>query len=324
MPLTSGTGPARFALPTLAALLMSCLCLLGVGDGQTARKAAGGAQPAAERGEDPLVDLNQDFRDAYARSRRALLDRAGPVILVEGDSLVLLHHGNRREAKVIPDVYHTLKAVSHVPLAVYVILVPFQDAPLDGECLAGLRDYRKRVVQAEAALQGHGLSEEALQRQRRILATSVRSLDAALAKKRVTALELENFTRGLGRDLLANAADAARAELDALDKQVRAWRATLPAEAWKQLHVVVMGSALPRRGNLATQYFARLLGEKGEGRRIVYAESTFEEARALNLLGTNLLDTRIGSAFFDDAERMHRDLLSDAARMRLEKMTVGP
>jgi hypothetical protein len=64
----------------------------------------------------------------------------------------------------------------------------------------------------------------------------------------------------------------------------------------------------------ATQYFARLLGENGEGKRIVYAESIFEESRALNLLGAHLLDTRIGSAFFDDAGRMHRDLLSDAAR----------
>jgi hypothetical protein len=273
---------------------------------------------------DPLVDLNQAFRDAYARSRRRLLDRAGPVIVVEGDSLVLLHRGKRLEAKVVPDVYHTLKAVSHVPLAVYVLLVPLEDAPLDKECLEELRAYRKRVVQAESALQGRGLSEEARERQRRIIRASVRFLDAALAKQRVSAEELGKFTRGLGKELLANAADAARAELDALDQQVRAWRATLPADAWKRVHVVVMGSALPRRGSLATQYFARLLGETGEGRRIVYAESTFEEPRAVNLLGTHLLDTRIGSAFFNDAERMHRDLLADAATKLLEKMTVKP
>jgi hypothetical protein len=300
------------------------LTLLGARDGKVAHESAGGAQPAADRTADPLVDLNQAVRDAYARARRRLLDRAGPVIIVEGDSLVLLHRGKRREAKVVPDVYHTLKAISHVPLAVYVMLVPPEDVPLDKECLEGLRAYRKLLVQAELALQGRGLSEEARERQRRIIRASVRFLDAALAGKRVGAEDLGKFTRGLGKELLANAADAARAELDALDKQVRAWRATLPAEAWKQLHVVVMGSALPRRGNLATQYFARLLGEKGEGRRIVYAESTFEEPRAVNLLGTHLLDTRIGSAFFDDAERMHRDLLADAATKLLEKMTVKP
>jgi hypothetical protein len=321
----SGTArPARSTLTGVVALLVACLCLLRAGDGEAAREPARRAPPPADQTVDPLPELNQAFRDAYARSRRNLLDRAGPVILVEGDNLVLLHRGKRQAAKVVPDVYHTLKAVSHVPLAVYVMLVPFQDTPLDGECVDALRDYRKRVVQAEAALQGRGLSEAVLQRQQQIVRASVQFLDAVLAKQRVTGQELIQFTRARGKDLLANASDAARAELDALDKQVRAWRANLPAEAWKRLHVVIMGSALPRRGNIATQYFARLLGEKGEGRRIVYAEATFEEPRALNLLGTHLLDTRIGSAFFNDAERMHRDLLSDAATTLLDKMAVAP
>jgi hypothetical protein len=167
-------------------------------------------------------------------------------------------------------------------------------------------------------LKDRGLSEETLARQLEIIRAALRFLDSALEKKQVTADELCKFTRDLGSKLLVNAADAAHAELDALDKQVRAWRAALTAGEWAKLHIVIMGSALPRQGNLATQYFAHLLGEKGEGRRIVYVESIFEESRALNLLGTHLLDTRIGSAFFGDPERMHRDLLSDAAREYLK------
>ena len=323
--------PGRSKVTTLAALLVPCLMLLSARAGQAdplisrwpkaesrspdVDRDPGNARSAtAERTADPLIDLNQAFREAYARCRERLVNRSGPIILVEGDSLVLLHNGKRREAKVVPDVYHTLKAVSHVPLAVYVMLVPLKNAPLDKECLEGLRAYRERVVQAEPSLKNRGLSEDTLTRQQEIIRAALRFLDFALDKKQVTADELCKFTHDLGSKLLANAADAARAEMDALDKQVRGWRATLPADEWQKLHVVIMGSALPRQGNLATQYFAHLLGEKGEGRRIVYAESIFEESCALNLLGTHLLDTRIGSAFFDDAERMHRDLLSDAAR----------
>ena len=44
--------------------------------------------------------------------------------------------------------------------------------------------------------------------------------------------------------------------------------------------MLILGSALPRKNNLATQYFARLLGEPGEGPRIIYTESIFEEPRA--------------------------------------------
>jgi hypothetical protein len=84
--------------------------------------------------------------------------------------------------------------------------------------------------------------------------------------------------------------------------------------------VVVIGSALPRKDNVAVQYFARLLGVPGEGPRLVYAESLWDEARAVNLLGTHELDTAIGSAFFADPRRMHRDLLADAAAEHLKRL----
>jgi hypothetical protein len=320
MRLIGGLRLARSAVATLAVLVL-CLPLIGARAGDITGEADTRAHSATKRTADPLIDLNQAFREAYAHCRQTLVSRNGPVIVVEGDNLVLLNNGKRLEAKVVPDVYHTLKAVSHIPLAAYVMLLPVVDAPLDEKSLEGLRAYRQRVAQAERVLKDRGLSEESLLRQQEIIHAALRFLDTALDRKQVGADELCKFTRELGSKLLANAADAARAELDALEEQVRAWRATLIEDEWKNLHVVVMGSALPRQGNLATQYFARLLGEKGEGRRIVYAESIFEEPRALNLLGTHLLDTRIGAAFFDDAERMHRDLLSDAAREYLKRMS---
>jgi hypothetical protein len=278
-----------------------------------------GSRPGEEHAADPLDALNDAFREAYAQCRQRVVRRAGPVILVEGDNLVLLHNARRQEAKVVPDVYHTLKAVSHVPLAVYVMLVQFADTPLDKECLDALRAYRERVVRAEATLKDRGVAGETLQRQQDIIRAALRVLDPALDKKQVSGDDLRGFTRATRASLLANADDAAKAELDALDRQVRAWRATLSEDEWKTLHVVVMGSAMPRQGNLAVQYFADLLGEPGEGSRIVYAEALFEEPRAVNLLGTHLLDRRIGSAFFDDADRMLRDLLSDATREYLKK-----
>jgi hypothetical protein len=244
--------------------------------------------------------------------------------VVESDDVVLLRSGKRTEARMIPDVYHTLKAVSHIPLAVYVLLVPFEDTPLSDECLASLQAYRERVKGAEPFLKDRGLSPEALVRQQEIIRAALDFLDSALNKKQVSHDELTKFTRELAAKLDANAADSAQLELDSLDKQVNAWRATMSHDEWKKLHVVVMGSAMPRKGSLAVQYFAQLLGEKGEGKRIVYAESLFDEKRAVNLLGTHLLDTRIGIDFFDDPERMHRDLLADAAAEYLKKMAGKP
>ena len=72
--------------------------------------------------------------------------------------------------------------------------------------------------------------------------------------------------------ILANAADATRDQIDAYHARMKTWRKELSADEWKRLKVVVRGAQTPRKGNLAVQYFAKLLGEKGEGDRIVYAE----------------------------------------------------
>ena len=74
---------------------------------------------------------------------------------------------------------------------------------------------------------------------------------------------------------------------------------------------------MPREDLVVTQYFLRLLHEPREGRRVVYAESLWEEPKALDLLGTHLLDGSVGEAFFGDYMRMHRDLLGAAASQYL-------
>ena len=101
---------------------------------------------------------------------------------------------------------------------------------------------------------------------------------------------------------------------------MRAWRATLTDGEWERLTVIALVGQLPRRGNMAVQHFARLLGEPGEGRRIIYAEGLGDEQRALDLLGTRLVDTGLGAAFFGDPARLHRDLLGDAAKEALDEL----
>jgi hypothetical protein len=87
----------------------------------------------------------------------------------------------------------------------------------------------------------------------------------------------------------------------------------LSPQEWDQLQILIVGPHMPRENLVVMQYFLRLLHEPAEGRRVVYAESLWEEPQALDLLGTHLLDGDVGEAFFGDYMRMHRDLLGDAA-----------
>jgi hypothetical protein len=280
------------------------------------------AEPAkAEPAADVLASLNDTFRAAYRQTRADLLARSGLVILVEGDNLVLKRDGHRTEVEYTPHLYHELKGVAHVPLAVYVLLA---DGPLTEERLTALRRYREQADAARATLEKRGFSAESLKRQQQIFATSLAFLDKALERKQVSIDELTAFAREVAPLVLADAAESARLQIDALHAQVKAWRKQMSADEWQRLHVVVMGSAMPRKGHIAVQYFAKLLGETGEGRRIVYAEALWDEGKALDLLGTHLLDTDIGAVFFKDDQRMHRDLLADATTEYLQKLTFEP
>jgi hypothetical protein len=263
---------------------------------------------------EPLDKMNQAFRAAYKKAREATLAKAGPVIMVDGDTLILKHGKERVEAAAVPVLYHRLKAVSHAPFGVYLLL-----GPGGSERLAEVRSFRDNVAAARDALPKAGFPEEMLPRQQKLLSECLDFLDGVLKRERCTDEELVAFTRKLKPIIEANVADAARVQIDAYQTQASAWQKKL-GDDWSKVHVVVMGSAMPRKQNLAVQYFAWLLGEKGEGKRIVYAESLWDEARALNLLGTHLLDRQAATAFFDEPERLHRDLLADAAAEYLKKL----
>ena len=278
----------------------------------------GSSKPTAEGA--PLTTLNDASRAAYRSAREDALRRCGPVLLVEGDALVLRYGIHRSEVLVVPERYHTLKAVSHVSLALYSYLAPVTESELHPTRLYDLRSYREQIKQAKESLSAHKLSATQLERQNRILEECLAFLAGILERRRVGDKELTCFTCQLRPLLDENTSDAARLQIAAMHEQVCAWRATLTEAEWKRLTVIVLGSQLPRKDNLAIQYFARLLGEPGEGRRIIYAEGLGDEQRALDLLGTRLVDTRIGVAFFDDPARMHRDLLGDAAREELDAL----
>jgi hypothetical protein len=241
-------------------------------------------------------------------------------VLLEGDDLVLVYGLYRSAARITPEAYHTLKSISHIPLALHALLDGHVGEAVNDKRLYDLKQYRALVAVAARALGDRGLGEEQLARGKAITDESLGFLAKVIEARRVEDKQLDEYRHRMRPLLEAYAADAAHAQIDALHRQMKAWKDRLTDAEWEQLRVIVMGTQMPRRGNLAVQYFARLLGEVGEGKRITYAEAIFDESRALDLLATRLVDTRIGSAFFEDPLRMHRDLLSDAAKQYLDEL----
>jgi hypothetical protein len=97
-----------------------------------------------------------------------------------------------------------------------------------------------------------------------------------------------------------------------------------------RLRAVVAVSHMSRPGNVALQYFSIALGENWEGRfdqedlqpgkRVLAAETAFDEAAAFELVATHALDASVAVRFFGEETRMERDLLADAAERLLAQM----
>lgn len=298
-----------FRKPVVAALVFLA-CGAGV-RAQTMPAAAGPVQPAA------LTALNNEFRAAYADAKKRVLEDSGPALIVNGDNFTLLRRGGQRlEGNAGTPVYDPVKTIAHLPLAIYVILTP-GDGAVDGGRLRILARLRDLVPPAEAGLETLKLPAGTLARQKRIIADSLAFLDDVAAQRRFARASLLAFTRRMAPLLMENVAEATRAQLDATHALVSSWRRELSPQEWSRLHVVIIGPHMPREGLVVMQYFLRLFHEPAEGRRVVYAESLWEEPQALDLLGTHLLDGGVGEAFFGDYLRMHRDLLGDAAKQYL-------
>lgn len=69
-----------------------------------------------------LSKINEHTLDVYARQKASVKKTLGdeiPVILSNGDLLVSRYRKVRKEIKYVPDLYHGLKAIAHIPIAIH-------------------------------------------------------------------------------------------------------------------------------------------------------------------------------------------------------------
>src|SRR5215471_11965100 len=162
-------------------LRLIAVFLISLTDLTTARQVAAEINASALQNEtDPLVALNNAFRAEYSRAKTEALRKVGPLIIVEGSNVFFVQNGKRTEAQIQPPMYQSLKAVAHIPFAVFLMFDQSDFGPLTDERIAELRDYRKLIVDAKSSLGDRGLSETQLQRQKKIIDDSLTFLDAAL------------------------------------------------------------------------------------------------------------------------------------------------
>jgi len=262
--------------------------------------------------QDSLAALNDQFRVAYKVAREEMLLGAAPYAIVLGDCVVFNRGSIRREVPYTNAMYHELKAIAHVPLAVFALLRGAQK--LSEEKFKALSAYRDAAKTAKDSLERRGYDEKTLKRQQAILSTSLNLMDRALDMHMVDAGDLAVFCTTAAPLLLLNAYDAGKLQLEGLNAAFTDWMRALSEEERKTYHIVVSGSHQARDRNLQMTYCRALLGETGSIEvRLIFGESVFDEKGCRNLLSTHLLDEAASKTFFDDGLRLQYDLLGDVA-----------
>lgn len=279
-------------------------------------------------GADRIAELDERFVGIYEAARRRLLDEqlARALVLINNDQLLLYRGGGKPEVMtgLRPPAYEKLKALSHISLAIYCLLVGRTDDghALSPTVLSALQDYRRQVAATAADLDvAREVATGVLSRNVDLLERALAFLDRVVAAERASEAELVAFSRANVADINVVFAAAARAQLDACHAHMMHLKENvLSAGDWASLRVVIMGPHMARRDQNFLQYFSRLLHTPMEAdKRVVYYEGEDIQG-ALDLMGTAILDFRASQSIFGDETRLHRDILADATKPYLDEL----
>jgi hypothetical protein len=306
-------------------LLVQALTLLSLFYPSTLNAAlCADLNPPLSNEETRLKTVDDDFRKMYADSKDEIKQKLGPILLYGDSKLVLLNGSKRKEIPYRLPVYDTLKTVDHVPLAMFVLLENSCDEPLSETKLGYLEQLKRFAETTKSGLDKLDLPSEAISRQKLLLNTSIDLAKRVLSTKTISQTELQAFAHNLGPVTLLNVNEASARELANLDKMVREITANLTSDEKAKAHAIIFGEHMPRLQNSALQYFESLFGDTEEGHKVIYFEGEVDENKGVDLLVTHILDGKIGEGFYKDHDRMHRDLLSDAARAYLKAHKPAP
>lgn len=277
------------------------------------------AQPVATPAEQAADDLNRDLLRVYRAAKKLRLAQTSPVIVVAFGEAVLIRDGGEERVDFTPRAYDSAKDMSHTVLGFYgAAALALADPKSDWA--NEFRSLRQRAAAVLPQLAALGFAGERREREARLLSGAIDFADRMLAAGAVTQEALTAYGHAMAPLVLANATDAAAAQLDGLDTLVRGWRDEIGEAAWKRLYVVILGPRMPRAGNLQFQYFVNALGSSAIDQRLFYAEGIFDVKGGLDLLATIVTDRELSAAVFDDPLRMDRDLLADGAEAHLLSM----
>lgn len=278
----------------------------------------------------PLSELSEQFRGAHAAARARMCARLQTAALVIRYSVGTVEVDRNGQAVVPPtSIYtpyvHVLKAVTHAVFLASLLADEPPGAPRREHLAATLRELDSAVKLFGEARQPVASLLSAAERARQVaILTQTRSyLGSLLQDQALPPQARVDFIKAVRPLIAADLRDAARATLRKLDETIKGARAVIDRDnphAWESVVVVANASHQSRAGELAVQYFARLLGETlGEGarqeKRLVVLESVNQAADQRGVLAAHFVDREHAERIFGEPDRLQWDVLAEGGSL---------
>jgi quinol monooxygenase YgiN len=287
------------------------------------------APPAVPPG--PLGDVDTAFLEEYVATMKAVAKTHPIYVEMLGNNLVLHRNGQEESVRVLPDIYHALKDVAHVPFVTYLELAPIakSDGVVSSAQISELQTLSEKIVSARGALRTGNFNNVQLPRQQQLIDVSLDLLRQTMKTQKISQSSLETFAKQMGPLMMESSNEAGCYQVQEMHAQMMRWKKTMTSDEWNNLIAINKSGHQPRYRNVATQYFGWLFNAPapkwaypGESMRVIYAESQPKTQSVEDELVSILIDADVSTAFLGDRWRLSEDVLSDGAARCIAQFPV--
>jgi hypothetical protein len=270
----------------------------------------------------PLGHLNLIFHEEHQywkdRAVQTITDGKVPVVIRLDDRLVLVNGQQQSVFQINGDKHHELKALSHIPLAVYLSLmrpaydrlhlsiIKYELETLP-DIMPTLKVYSDPIRSAVDEL---------------IISVSVDGGIVAYEAVKKFAGHLKPIFQKL-------VAEAAHDEVAQLMKEISRIKLMVDDEQWSQMYYVICGGNQPRYKQITKLFFTQFLlqetnSESEAVHRVIYAESCINVEDALNLVSARIVSANLGEVFLHSPLSLDEDVLGDAGLSAIKDLFTSP
>jgi hypothetical protein len=284
----------------------------------------------SEVAEKSIIKLDSAMNELYAAtltfSKHNFRDQF-PIIVAlfsgQGGQMILYPPGKPPlVADRVPVAYELAKSVSHTPMAVYQIVVPYlKDATADSSWKGPMRTFRTQNQTALDNLASVDLSPEDKDALAGILKRNIGFMDRCLEKGTFTYAQLEEFAHGQAPFLEKSTWLAGNTQVSHWMKVLDDWKKML-GKSWDHLYAVTNTLYVTRQNNILFTILAQYMGKEAINERLLLietAEFTTTPEKMLDVLTRIVADRSLGKVFFNDYYLMDVELLSDPSRRAIRE-----